>query len=437
MKHALAAAILAVAEHRKGTQYLFLSAYTGTMGQMAQDKGTRYRFCRSAGVALAAVILAVVASAVQAAEPAARVGDVQLDYLVSKRAQTIETLARVLLSEKKTAEARALLEPEAARLEENGSGTPDAVKGPGPIFLPVSLDEVRLVYLLGVVEEMTGSPAKRDERYALARKLTPGDERSHLLLGEAFEKMHREDIAKFEYAAALDAPPADSPLDALALARMASLEQTNRRWAAAADLWEKLSRLIARVPELAVRAGISADRIEYSSRVASGWMLVESGKPEDRAAAVKACESAWRIDPEGIEACVLGERVAAATTDAARREDYIESWRRRSDYALVTLRSRVAANPTDPVHYNNLAWFCAELGRNLKEGVGAIGRALELRPTESMFIDTLAELQFRSGDPAAAAKTIRRVVDLHPYANDYYRRQLERFEPAPKKDAAP
>ena len=384
--------------------------------------------------AFTAAIFAMTASALGAVEPVTRSPDPRLDYLVSKRSQTVERLARVLLSEGKTAEARALLEPESKRVAELPAGE------------PVSLDDLRLVYLLGVVEEMSGSPAKRDAQFALARKRTPPDERSHYLLGRAFEEMHREDIARFEYAAVLNTLPADSPLDALALEQTASLEQTNRRWAAAAGTWGKLARLLGAAPdsfhEQMARMEIDsrvrlAQAVEYASLVATGWMLFEDGKPEDRAGAMKACESAWRIDPEAVEACVLGERLAAASPDAATRDALGAAWRQRSDYALATLRSRIAQDPRNPLHYNALAWFCAELGRNVTEGLGAAGRALELRPADPALLDTLAEIQFRSGDPAAAVVTIGRVVDLSPYANDYYRRQLDRFESAAKKAGAP
>jgi hypothetical protein len=39
-----------------------------------------------------------------------------------------------------------------------------------------SVDEVRLVFLMGIVEEMSGAPAKRDELFKAARRLTPADE---------------------------------------------------------------------------------------------------------------------------------------------------------------------------------------------------------------------------------------------------------------------
>ena len=166
-------------------------------------------------------------------------------------------------------------------------------------------------------------------------------------------------------------------------------------------------------------------------------MLLETGKPADWAEALKACEAAWRIDPEGMDACILGERLAAACPEEARREGLAAAWRQRSDYVTATLRGAVAASPRDPARYNALAWFYAMLGRQLPEGLQAATRALELKPAEPAFLDTLAEIQARSGDPAAAAKTLRRVTDLNPWANDYYRRQFDRFDAAAKKTGAP
>ncbi len=384
--------------------------------------------------ALTAVMLVLGTAALHAAEPAPGLPDATLDYLRSKRAQAVDRLARVLLSEGKTAEAVALLEPEAKRLSEPRPGE------------AATLDDLRLVYLLGVAHESAGSPAKRDEAFALARKLTPPDERTHLLLGRAFEDLHREDIAAHEYQCVLGMPPEVSAYDVLALRSLGAIAMTNRRWSEAADFFGRMATRLREAGdtfrEQFARAGQDPrekplDAADYAARVSRGWTRLALGKVEDWAAAAKDCEDAWRIDPEGIDACVLGERLAAACPDPAKRDELAAAWRRRSDYVAATLRGRIATSPRDPNAYNALAWFCAELGRDLPQGLQAAERALTLRPDEGAFIDTLAEIQFRSGDPAAAVKTIRRVTDLCPWANDYYRRQLDRFESAAKKDGAP
>jgi hypothetical protein len=59
----------------------------------------------------------------------------------------------------------------------------------------------------------------------------------------AFEDLHRDDIAQGEFRAVLDMPPDDSPDDAEALQRLASIAHTNRRYAEAADLVERLLKL--------------------------------------------------------------------------------------------------------------------------------------------------------------------------------------------------
>ncbi len=386
--------------------------------------------------ALAAAFVLCISSAAFAAAPA--LSDAQLDDLRSKRAGTVERLARVLMSEGRLDEARARLEPEAKRLAE---GRPDE---------PVTLDGLRLVYLLGVAEDLARAPAKRDAAFALARKLAPNDERTHLLLGRAMEDLHREDLARFEFQAVLRTPPEGSPFDALALRSLATAAHTNRRWAEAADLFAKLDAMLrsgdaAFQDELAPLVGGTGPAavtrllrsVEYARLVCSAWARLEAGKDADWAEAMTSCESAWRIDPEGIEACILGERLSAACPERARRDELAAAWRRRSDYAMATLQGNIAADPRDPANYNALAWFCAEIGRGLPEGLNAIRRALELRPAEPAFLDTLAEIQFRSGEPAAAAKTLRRVTDLSPWADDYYRRQLDRFEAAAKKAEKP
>ncbi len=379
-------------------------------------------------------------AAALAAGPAPLLPDPQISSLRSKRAQAIVRLARAMLSEGRAAEAKALLEPETKRLAE-------------PNAPAATVDDLRLVCLLGIAEEAGGSPAKRDEAFALATKLTPADKFTHLVLARAFEDLHRDDLTQREYQAVLDTPPADTPIDAMALRFMAASDEANRRWAVAAKLYERLAKLLRgaspsfheRLLNLTESTGPAGaaprermlDVAEYRLLITTGWTLLETGKPADWDEAMKSCEAAWRIDPESTDACILGERLAASCPDEAKREGLSAAWRQRSDYVMATLRGQIAALPRDPAGYNSLAWFSAMVGRQLPAALQAATHALELKPAEPAFLDTLAEVQCRAGDPAAAVKTLRRVTDVSPWANDYYRRQLQRFEDAAKKAAAP
>lgn len=367
---------------------------------------------------LAALLLIVPVSAVPAGLAG---GDARVEYLQTRRGRALVRLVWLMLSERKLAEARLRLAPELRRIEAAPEGG-------------LSLADVRLLYLAGIVEEMAGATARRDELFASARRLARADEFTHIELGKMFEELHREDITSFEFGRVLELEPADSLHDVEALERLAQWACTNRRWPRAAELFERLNRILRETRHIRV-PDQTLSYFEYMGLTCRGFALLEQRPPAWQEALERA-ERAWRLDPERIEAPLLGEHLAGVCPERARAEELRKTWRERSERTVEALKQRIAAEPREPHHYNALAWFCALLGRHLEEAVHAAERALELSPAEPAFLDTLAEVRFRRGEAAAAAATIRRVIDVCPFANDYYRHQLDRFEAARAKPKA-
>lgn len=76
---------------------------------------------------------------------------------------------------------------------------------------------------------------------------------------------------------------------------------------------------------------------------------------------------------------------------------------------------------------NGLAWFTATHDIYLDQALAAAERAVNLEPTDSNILDTLAEVQYRRGDAEAALATIGRALELSP-GDAYLTGQKERFE---------
>jgi len=83
--------------------------------------------------------------------------------------------------------------------------------------------------------------------------------------------------------------------------------------------------------------------------------------------------------------------------------------------------------PESPGWHNNAAWLAARLGRKLDEALAHAQRATELAPDRAAYLDTLAEVHFRRGEPEKAVELARRCIELEP-EREFYREQLERFE---------
>jgi Tfp pilus assembly protein PilF len=77
--------------------------------------------------------------------------------------------------------------------------------------------------------------------------------------------------------------------------------------------------------------------------------------------------------------------------------------------------------------HNNLAWLAARCRRHLDEGLEHSSRAVELDPHNAGHLDTLAEVHFQRGDKGKALELMKKCVELEP-KNDYFRKQLRRFE---------
>jgi tetratricopeptide (TPR) repeat protein len=90
---------------------------------------------------------------------------------------------------------------------------------------------------------------------------------------------------------------------------------------------------------------------------------------------------------------------------------------------------RMAKTPDTPGAKNDLAWLCARSGRRLEEAVKLAEEAVQAKPSEAAYLDTLAEAKFRVGDIDAAIQLETEALRLLP-DNTFMKEQLERFKNA-------
>jgi uncharacterized Ntn-hydrolase superfamily protein len=102
------------------------------------------------------------------------------------------------------------------------------------------------------------------------------------------------------------------------------------------------------------------------------------------------------------------------------------------DQRVEATLQRVIADPDAKAGaLNGVAWYCASAGSHLDAAARAAERAVSLEPENTSFLDTLAEVQYRSGQRDAAVTTIEKALRLAP-DDAALRAQLERMkQPAP------
>jgi Flp pilus assembly protein TadD len=100
-------------------------------------------------------------------------------------------------------------------------------------------------------------------------------------------------------------------------------------------------------------------------------------------------------------------------------------------YAAHTAEYRklIETYPNSGPLHNQLAWAQVMCHRELAEAMTNGKRAVELEPTSTASMDTLAEVYFAHHDPAAAAAEMQKCVQLEPKVARH-RQQLARFQAA-------
>ena len=86
-----------------------------------------------------------------------------------------------------------------------------------------------------------------------------------------------------------------------------------------------------------------------------------------------------------------------------------------------------------PLH-NLYAWAAAKCRRQLDAALAHARRAVELQPTNTASIDTLAEAHFQRGEFAEAIVAMARCAELEPNERRH-KEQLERFRKAQENAA--
>jgi tetratricopeptide (TPR) repeat protein len=106
------------------------------------------------------------------------------------------------------------------------------------------------------------------------------------------------------------------------------------------------------------------------------------------------------------------------------------------DESKHAVEAVLAKYPNSANDHNNLAWLAANCGRDAGQALSHAKRAVELKPKNAAYLDTLAEVQFRRGEYDEAIKTMKRCLELQPGVARH-REQIERFEAGKRGEQRP
>jgi hypothetical protein len=92
-------------------------------------------------------------------------------------------------------------------------------------------------------------------------------------------------------------------------------------------------------------------------------------------------------------------------------------------------RALCQAHPDSAQSHNQLAWTQAKCRRELDDALTHAKRAVELDPTSTACLDTLAETHFQRGQTQEAIELMNRCIEMEP-KDKHHQEQLERFTKA-------
>ena len=240
----------------------------------------------------------------------------------------------------------------------------------------------------------------------------PASEDVQLESGLIFLAENRPQVAEKIFAKALQSGPRDSR--ALAGLARAYLAERNYDGAIrlltdsvekAPDWWEAREYLASSAaatgrPDVALQQyKILTEKFPASIdyKIHLGEVYQAQG---DRSSAVQIYEAARKQAPDN--AIVMGR--LGILRDAMGQKKEADADYQRS----------LALNPTDPALLNNRAFFIAESGGDLDEGLRLIKVALQQKPGEPGILDTLGWLYTKKGMNESAIDVLSKLVKLHP-----------------------
>lgn len=200
---------------------------------------------------------------------------------------------------------------------------------------------------LGELYEQTGQPEKAVEQYKQSLALDSAEPRNHINLAEAQLRAKRYDDA------------------------VATIEKARKRFPDRVDLGYALAQILSRA------------------------------KRHDDALA--------------IFAKIAGE--AKGRNEEMLDEDFYFQWgaaaeqAKKFDLAEEKLRKCIELDPGVPQPYNYLGYMWVERGVNLEEGGKLIRKALELRPNEGAYLDSLGWYYFKTGKFEDAKRELHNAVN--------------------------
>jgi tetratricopeptide (TPR) repeat protein len=217
--------------------------------------------------------------------------------------------------------------------------------------------------------------------------------------------------------------PLNEAYQATALTSLAYLAGQAGRDAESAARWERAIPPLrqfrdARLPGMAVEGDAATHAREQML-----WRSMRAARARgDQAEVDKLVDELVRHSP--TDADILYDLIPQLEQRGRQAEA-----QRLFDAAYSVVKVPLEQSPESAEAMNNLAWLNARAGMRLDEALKHASRAVELEPDNAAYIDTLAEVHYRLGQPHRSVELETRALRLRP-GDRFMQAQLQRYQAA-------
>ena len=300
-------------------------------------------------------------------------------------------------------------------------GQPQQVEAEWKRYSELLAGDSRAMYVVARAAAMKGDRDLERDLVATARSLRANEPDKHFLVGRYLMRRGWLEWAAGEFQDVLLRLPMSFETHYL----LASIYEHRR------DKEKELAALetALHLKEAQVQKGEGGEEAVENVKDLKCRLLLREAQRHRLARDVPAQEKAlreafalWPHHPDVVIALVellrvRGERQEAAAIVEAARSHF---------------RAAIERQPDAAQDYNNLAWLLANVEMHLDEARQLSLKSLELAPGTAAYLDTLAEVSLRSGQPLRAVEYQKQAVELEPESLDLGER-LKKFEEAATK----
>ncbi|MCX7825120.1 MAG: hypothetical protein N2689_06140, partial [Verrucomicrobiae bacterium] len=285
--------------------------------------------------------------------------------------------------------------------------------------------DARGLYVLARVAAAQGDKERERGLVSTALSLWPQDPDRHYATGNYLQQRGWLEWAAGEFERVLDITRNEGGLQShqfSARLRLASIYGHRRQRDKEAEQLENAIHIY----EAMQQRGEGGEAAALLVRDLKCRLLLIEAEKQEKAGDAKMQEKTlrealklWPHHPDAVIALVALQRKRGAKEEAAA----LVETARAHFLAEIKKQADVAEN------YNNLAWLLANTDSHLEEARQLSHKSLELSPDNAAYLDTLAEVYLRLGQPQRAVELQKQAVELEPESLDLLER-LKKFEAA-------